>query len=77
MDQRDNVTSVVAITVCKVIQKLMAGKDFWSQADLFGTFFHVCMVPKIHFSYYFLNNLTCYNCNYRRHVAQLIQSVEL
>ena len=65
MDQPEHVTSVIAIAVCKVIQKLLTKIDFWYQTKLLGSSIHVCLVPKIHFNYYFSNNLTYCNCNYR------------
>ena len=63
MDLTDHVTSVIAITVSKVIQKLITIIDFSWQTDL-GSFSHVCLAPRIHFNYYFSSNLTYCNCNY-------------
>ena len=48
--------------------------DFWYKTDVLGSFAHVCLVPKIYFSYYFSNNLKYYNWNFRRHEVQLIYS---
>ena len=63
MGQPDHVTSIVATTVCKVSQKLITKIDFQYQIGLLGSFSHVYLVPKIHFSYYFTNNLTYCHCN--------------
>ena len=40
MDQPDHVTSIIAITVCKVLQKLITKIDFWYQTNL-GSFSHI------------------------------------
>ena len=71
MDHPETVTSVIEITVCKVIQKLLTKIDFLYQIDLFG-FFHLDLVSEIHFCYYFSNKLTYCNYTYRSHVVQLI-----
>ena len=63
---------VFAITVCKLISKLITKTDFSYQRDILGSIVHVSLVPKIHFSCYFFNNFTYCNCNYWRHVIQLI-----
>ena len=76
MDQPDHVTSVIAITVCKFIQKLITKVDFSYQRDLLGSIFHVCLVPIIHFTYYFSINLTNCNCNYRCHVVRLAHGLK-
>ena len=48
MKQPDHMYSAIAITVCKIIQKLIAKIDFWYQKDLLGIYVNVCLVPKIH-----------------------------
>ena len=58
MDQLNHVTSVITITVCKFIKKLITEIDFWYKIDLNRTSKKVCLVPKIHFSHEILNNLT-------------------
>ena len=50
--------------------------DFAHQTDLHGFFVHICLVSKIHFNYYFLNSLTHCNCNYRRHMIQIIHGIK-
>ena len=69
MDQLDHLMSLTAVTEGKVIQKIITKIKLLYQRDLLGSFARVCLVPKIHFSYYVLNNFTYSNCNYRRHVV--------
>ena len=76
MDQLDHVTTVIIIAVYKAIQKLITKIDFWYQVELLGFYFHVCLATKIHFGYYFLDNLTYCNYNYQDHVVYLIHSLK-
>ena len=46
----DDVTSIIAITICKVIQKRIAEMSFWRQIDVNKRGENVCLVTKIHFS---------------------------
>ena len=57
MNQPDHVTSVIAITVRKVIQKLITYTDFQYEIDVKKRTKNF-LVPEIHFSYQFFNNLT-------------------
>ena len=67
-DQPDHVTSVTAITVSKVIRKIITKMNFRYQTDVTKRAKKVCLVRKIYSSYSFLNNLTYCNCNYPCHV---------
>ena len=67
MDLSDHVMPVITFTVCKIIQKSTTKIDFWYQIDFLRSSPHVCLVPIIHFNYYFLNNLAYYNCSYQLH----------
>ena len=60
----DHVKLIIFITVCKVIQQLITKIYCWCQTDLLGFFYHVHLLPIIHFSNYFLNNLIDCNCNF-------------
>ena len=51
MDQLDHVTSVMTITVCKAVDKLITEIDFGCQTDRLASFVHVYMVPQNHSSY--------------------------
>ena len=51
MDQLDHVTAMIAITVCKVNQKLIIKIDLLYQTDLFDSLAHVCLVRKTDFNY--------------------------
>ena len=75
MDQPDQVTSVIAIAVGELIQKSPTKIDFSYQKNL-DSIVHICLVPKIHFSYYLFDNLTNCNSNYRRQVVWLIDSLK-
>ena len=50
IDQLDHVMSVIAVTVRKVIQKLIIQMDFPYQTEVKKRAKKVCLVPKINFS---------------------------
>ena len=41
----DHITALIAIIVCKFIQKLITKIDFWYQADLLSPFVHISLIP--------------------------------
>ena len=49
MHQLDHVTSVIGITVCKVILKIITKMDFRYQRDVNKRAKKVCLVPNIFF----------------------------
>ena len=51
MDQLDHVTSIIAITVFKVNQKLIIKIDFLYETDLLHSIVRVCLVRKIYLNY--------------------------
>ena len=51
MDQPDHVTSVIAVTVCKVIRKRKTKVNFLYQIDVTKRAKKVCMAPKVYFNY--------------------------
>ena len=68
MNQLNHMTSVIVITVCKVIQKIITKIDFWYQADIKKRPRRSVWYQKSMFTY-------C-NCNYRYHVVQLIHGLK-
>ena len=66
IDQLYRVTSVNTIIICKVNKKIISKMVFWYQTGVNERDKKVCLIPKIYFSYRFLNNLQYNNFNYRR-----------